>query len=76
MLTEVRSVLALQPTGTLKLTDCIDSQWDEFKTLDWAKIYDSMTKPAFVFDGRGILDVVALTKIGFKVERIGRGVSE
>ncbi|KAL8277983.1 hypothetical protein RQP46_009615 [Phenoliferia psychrophenolica] len=52
------------------------TEWDEFKTLDWAKIYDSMTKPAFVFDGRGILDVAALTKIGFKVERIGRGVSE
>ncbi|KAK4705855.1 UDPglucose 6-dehydrogenase, partial [Phenoliferia sp. Uapishka_3] len=52
------------------------TEWDEFKSLDWAKIYESMTKPAFVFDGRGILDVVALTKIGFKVERIGRGVSE
>ncbi|KAM0747482.1 UDP-glucose dehydrogenase [Meredithblackwellia eburnea MCA 4105] len=52
------------------------TEWDEFKTLDWAKVYDSMTKPAFVFDGRGILDVAALTKIGFKVERIGRGNTE
>lgn len=50
---------------------CFDR--DEFKTLDWQKVYDSMHKPAFVFDGRLILDRAALTKIGFKVETIGRG---
>lgn len=48
-------------------------EWDEFKTLDWQKIYDSMAKPAFVFDGRGILPFKDLEKIGFKVFTIGRG---
>lgn len=32
------------------------TEWDEFKQYDWKKIYDSMVKPAFVFDGRNILD--------------------
>ncbi|CEQ42448.1 SPOSA6832_04265 [Sporobolomyces salmonicolor] len=49
------------------------SQWDEFKTLDWQAIYDSMAKPAMVFDGRGILDAEALRAIGFKVFTIGKG---
>ena len=37
------------------LTEC-----DEFKTLDYQTIYDSMMKPAFLFDGRNILDHAAL----------------
>src|SRR5690606_32268789 len=32
------------------------TEWDEFKTYDWKKIYKSMQKPAFIFDGRGILN--------------------
>ena len=31
------------------------TEWDEFKALDWRRIYSDMLKPAFVFDGRGIL---------------------
>ena len=31
-------------------------QWDEFKTYNYQKVYDSMVKPAFIFDGRNILD--------------------
>lgn len=46
---------------------------NEFKTLDWQAVYDSMKKPAFVFDGRLILDQPALEKIGFQVRTIGRG---
>lgn len=49
------------------------TEWDEFKTYDWQKIYDNMKKPAFVFDGRSILDQKALEKIGFVVYMIGRG---
>ncbi|KAI9032290.1 UDP-glucose/GDP-mannose dehydrogenase family, NAD binding domain-containing protein [Hyaloraphidium curvatum] len=48
------------------------TEWDEFKELDYEKIYKSMNKPAFVFDGRLILDSAKLRKIGFKVEVIGR----
>ncbi|TVQ81854.1 MAG: nucleotide sugar dehydrogenase, partial [Flavobacteriales bacterium] len=47
--------------------------WDEFKTYDWQKIYDNMLKPAFIFDGRGILDRNELEEIGFVVYTIGRG---
>ena len=49
------------------------TEWDEFVTYDWKKIYDHMLKPAFVFDGRGILDTKELEKIGFTVYTIGKG---
>ncbi len=47
------------------------TEWDEFKTYDWQKIYDSMLKPAFVFDGRNLLNKVELEKIGFVYQAIG-----
>lgn len=47
------------------------TEWDEFKTYDWQKIYDNMLKPAFVFDGRNILNREALEKIGFIYQGIG-----
>ena len=48
------------------------TEWDVFKTLDFERIYKSMAKPAFVFDGRNILDPEALRKIGFEVHSIGK----
>lgn len=48
------------------------TEWDEFKTYDWQRIYDSMNKPAFIFDGRNLLDKQALETIGFKVKAIGK----
>lgn len=48
------------------------TEWDEFKKLDYAKIYAAMPKPAFIFDGRNILDLAALRKIGFKASGIGK----
>ncbi|MDT0685269.1 nucleotide sugar dehydrogenase [Autumnicola psychrophila] len=47
------------------------TEWDEFKDYDWKKIYDCMLKPAFVFDGRNLLDTRELTKTGFTVSSIG-----
>ena len=47
------------------------TEWDEFKEYDWQLIYDSMLKPAFIFDGRNILDNKSLQEIGFKVFTIG-----
>ncbi|MGL5111679.1 MAG: UDP-glucose 6-dehydrogenase [Flavobacterium sp.] len=47
------------------------TEWDEFTTYDWQKIYDSMQKPAFVFDGRNVLDADQLQAIGFVYQRIG-----
>lgn len=48
------------------------TEWDEFKTYDWEAIYQSMMKPAFVFDGRAILDQEKLATLGFEVFSIGR----
>ncbi|KAJ3123743.1 UDP-glucose 6-dehydrogenase 1 [Nowakowskiella sp. JEL0407] len=50
----------------------IVTEWDEFKTLDWQRIYNGCKKPAFLFDGRLLLDHKALQKIGFQVEVIGK----
>lgn len=49
------------------------TEWDEFKTYNWKTIFDNMQKPAFVFDGRGILDKEALEDIGFVYYKIGTG---
>mmetsp|Transcript_20212 Transcript_20212/g.28881 ORF Transcript_20212/g.28881 Transcript_20212/m.28881 type:complete len:475 (+) Transcript_20212:82-1506(+) len=48
------------------------TEWDEFKTLDFERIYKGMAKPAFVFDGRNILDHAKLREIGFEVHAIGK----
>ncbi|WVZ55958.1 hypothetical protein U9M48_006555 [Paspalum notatum var. saurae] len=51
---------------------CILTEWDEFKTLDYKKIYDSMQKPAFLFDGRNVIDAEKMREIGFIVYSIGK----
>lgn len=48
------------------------TEWDEFKTYDYSAMHEVMVKPAFVFDGRNLLDAPALHKIGFEVHPIGR----
>ncbi|OOQ57099.1 UDP-glucose 6-dehydrogenase [Mucilaginibacter pedocola] len=50
----------------------IMTEWDEFKTYDWERIYANMTKPAFLFDGRNVVDRKKLSDIGFKVYSIGK----
>lgn len=50
----------------------IMTEWKQFAELDYQKIYDSMVKPAFLFDGRNILDHAALFEIGFNVFPIGQ----
>lgn len=47
------------------------TEWDEFKVYDWQRIYDNMQKPAFVFDGRNLLDKEQLIQIGFVYQSIG-----
>ncbi|XP_055353723.1 UDP-glucose 6-dehydrogenase-like [Paramacrobiotus metropolitanus] len=50
------------------------TEWDEFQLLDFRKIYQSMQKPAFIFDGRMILNHDKLIDIGFNVYCIGKCV--
>lgn len=48
------------------------TEWDAFKTLDFKRIYEGMHRPAFLFDGRNLLDLDALRNIGFEASGIGR----
>jgi UDPglucose 6-dehydrogenase len=48
------------------------TEWELYKSLDWKKIYQSMEKPAFLFDGRNLLDHEQLFEIGFNVYPLGR----
>lgn len=50
----------------------IMTEWDVYATLDFEKIYDIMQKPAFIFDGRNILDHDTLFTIGFNVFPVGK----
>jgi len=50
----------------------IITEWDVYKTLDYEKIFNSMKKPAFIFDGRNIVDHEKLFNIGFNVYAIGK----
>lgn len=47
------------------------TEWDEFKSYDWKRIYDAMQKPAFIFDGRNILDAKKMKEIGFIFSAVG-----
>ncbi len=62
------------PYSTAKGAHCIAlmTAWDEYQSLDYQKIFDSMEKPAFIFDGRNHLDHQKLYDIGFNVFPIGK----
>lgn len=47
------------------------TEWDEFKQYDWAQVKEEMKKPAFVFDGRKILNRKQLQDLGFQYYAIG-----
>ena len=53
----------------------IVTEWDEFKDVDFDTVYRFMEKPAFIFDGRKILDQKKLKKIGFKTYEIGKAIN-
>ena len=48
------------------------TEWDQYRDLDYKRIFDSMEKPAFLFDGRNHLDHQALFDLGFNVYAIGK----
>ena len=47
------------------------TEWDEFRDYDWSRIKEDMKKPAFIFDGRKLLDRKCLNDLGFKYYAIG-----
>lgn len=48
------------------------TEWDAYKDLDYEKVFSLMLKPAFIFDGRNILDLKKLRAIGFEAHGIGK----
>ena len=48
------------------------TEWNEFNDYDWELIYDNMNKPAYIYDGRNIMNKEKLEKIGFKYIAIGK----
>lgn len=50
------------------------TEWDVFKSdsLDYMKIYQSMEKPAFLFDGRNLVNLQEMQNIGFEAHGVGR----
>ncbi|MDB5050996.1 MAG: UDP-glucose 6-dehydrogenase [Fibrobacteres bacterium] len=48
------------------------TEWKLYTELDYEKIFASMSQPAFIFDGRNILDHRKLFKMGFNVFAIGK----
>ncbi len=50
------------------------TEWDEFINYDWQRVYNAMLKPAFIFDGRNIVEKDQLDAIGFEVYNIGKGL--
>jgi len=48
------------------------TEWRQFTELDYVTIFRSMVSPAFIFDGRNILDHKRLHAIGFNVYPIGK----
>ncbi|MDD2524860.1 MAG: UDP-glucose 6-dehydrogenase [Bacteroidales bacterium] len=73
---EIRSLVTVHtdPYEALQNAHAIAvlTEWDEFCSYDWKQIYEDMYKPAFVFDGRNILNAKQLRGIGFEVKRIGK----
>ena len=47
------------------------TEWQEFAQYDYNRIFSMMEKPAFIFDGRNILNHAALFDIGFEVYPLG-----
>jgi UDPglucose 6-dehydrogenase len=69
-----RLTCASDPYVATKSADAlvVITEWDEFKSLDFERIFASMQKPAFAFDGRNILPYAAMRSIGFDVHAIGK----
>jgi UDPglucose 6-dehydrogenase len=48
------------------------TEWDEFATLEFKRVFAAMHKPAFAFDGRNVLPHAQLREIGFEVYAVGK----
>ena len=51
----------------------IITEWEEFKDLNFKKLFSLMRKPSWIFDTRGIIQKESAEKAGFNVWMIGNG---
>ena len=67
-------VICSDPNQTFENAQAIITltEWDAFKDIDYEAAYQAMQKPAWIFDGRNVLDHKKLTEIGFQVRSIGK----
>ncbi len=70
-LQSLKSADSAQAACTKAHALAVITDWDVFQTQDFTMIYTQMEKPAFVFDGRKILDQEQLRAIGFNGYEIG-----
>ena len=71
-----KSIVSFVQEPFLNISDynliAITTEWDEFKNYNWKNVFKKIKKPAFIFDGRNILDIDEIKKIGFNYISIGR----
>ena len=67
---EVASSAEAAATGAHAIA--VLTEWDEFNDVDFEAVYQSMKKPAFLFDGRNLMDRKKLSKLGFEVYATGK----
>ena len=86
---EIREVFESGLEGGGKIEICTDpyeaakgahavavlTEWDQFRDLDFERVFEEMYKPAYMFDGRNLLDLKRLQQIGFRATGIGKGMS-
>jgi UDPglucose 6-dehydrogenase len=72
----MEGIISYQEDAYEAAKDChaiaVLTEWEQYRTLDFQDIYNNMTKPAFIFDGRNILDHEQCFNIGFNVYAIGK----
>jgi len=74
---EGRLSLVEDPYEAVSCCDAIAlmTEWPLYRELDYERIYEAMKKPAFIFDGRNLLDHRGLREQGFIVHAIGKPFS-
>lgn len=73
---EGRVTLTKKPEEACAGADAIVlvTDWDQFRSYDYAQLYKIMRRPALIFDGRRSLDGPALLALGFDYQALGRSV--
>jgi len=75
-LAKLHSVDSARAACTKAHALAVITEWDVFQTQDFETIYSQMEKPAFVFDGRKILNHNQLQSIGFTAYEIGKATED